>query len=192
MARALEVNGKARQVEGKAKVVQWKAPSGKRTKICEGSISLTRRKRNSKKPSRTRVRSWKHQWLLLCLVKLWKIVGVVHPIKIKKTRLACVLEADESKRLRMGESLPNHHWRPYCWKRKQFITALQFGSQIYSHASSHKNSSSKSSGGQGMGKIGEKFRRGTWRKSEVNQKWSMKQGRRAQKFISPHWWTYVI
>ena len=26
-----------------------------------------------------------------------------------KTRLACMLEADESKRLRMGESLPNHH-----------------------------------------------------------------------------------
>ena len=26
-----------------------------------------------------------------------------------KTKLACVLEADESSRLRMGESLPNHH-----------------------------------------------------------------------------------
>ena len=26
-----------------------------------------------------------------------------------KTRLACILEADASKRLRMGESLPNHH-----------------------------------------------------------------------------------
>ena len=26
-----------------------------------------------------------------------------------KTRLACILEADESTRLRMGESLPNHH-----------------------------------------------------------------------------------
>ena len=26
-----------------------------------------------------------------------------------KTRLECILEADESKRLRMGESLPNHH-----------------------------------------------------------------------------------
>ena len=27
----------------------------------------------------------------------------------KKKKLACILEADESKRLRMGESLPNHH-----------------------------------------------------------------------------------
>ena len=37
---------------------------------CEGSISFTRKIRNSKKPSRTRVRSWKRQLLLLCLVKL--------------------------------------------------------------------------------------------------------------------------
>ena len=73
---------------------------------CEGSISLTLRTRSSKKPSRMRVRSWKHQSLLLCLVKLLrKIVGVVHPTKLK-TKLACILEADESTRLRMGNSLP--------------------------------------------------------------------------------------
>ena len=45
-----------------------------------GTISSTRRMRNSKKPSRTRVRNWKHQWLLPCPVKLRKIAGVVHPI----------------------------------------------------------------------------------------------------------------
>ena len=39
-------------------------------------------------------RNWKHQWL-----PLYKI----------KSRLACILEASESTRLRMGESLPNHH-----------------------------------------------------------------------------------
>ena len=33
MARALEINGKARQAEGEAKVVLRKAPSGKRMKI---------------------------------------------------------------------------------------------------------------------------------------------------------------
>ena len=37
-----------------------------------------------------------------------------------------------------------------------------------------------------------RFRRGTWRKSEVRKKWSMKQGRRTQKFIWPHWWTFDI
>ena len=51
---------------------------------CEGSISSTPRIRNSRKPSRTHVRSWKHQLLLLCPVKLWKIVGVVHPTKFRQ------------------------------------------------------------------------------------------------------------
>ena len=42
------------------------------------------------------------------------------------------------------------------------------------------------------GKNWRKFRRGTWRKSEVRKKWSMKQGRRALQFILHHQWTYVI
>ena len=37
------------------------------------------------------------------------------------------------------------------------------------------------------GKNWRTFRRGTWRKSQVNQRWSMKQGRWAQKFILLHW-----
>ena len=32
----------------------------------------------------------------------------MHPTKIK-TKLACVLEADESTRMRMGNSIPHHH-----------------------------------------------------------------------------------
>ena len=35
-------------------------------------------------------------------------MGVLHPTKLK-TRLSCILEASESTRLRVGESLPNHH-----------------------------------------------------------------------------------
>ena len=123
-----------------------------------------------------------------------------------KSKFACILEASESTKMRMEESLPNHHedhiarkgdnalqhynlvhkfipvlqamkiqqnlnktcvysgswWihqnaygkldtiksrRPYCRKRWKFITALQFGAQIYSYASSYENSSSKSCGG---------------------------------------------
>ena len=45
---------------------------------------------------------------------------------------------------------------------------------------------------QHNGKNWRKFRRGTWRKSEVRKRWSMKQGRRAEKFILPYWWTSVI
>ena len=79
-----------------------------------------------------------------------------------KTRLACILEADESRRLRMGESLPNHHEDHTAGKkRKQFITALQFGSQMYSYASSHKISSSIKAAVDKEWEIWRKFRRGT-------------------------------
>ena len=42
------------------------------------------------------------------------------------------------------------------------------------------------------GKNWRKFRRGTWRKSEVERRWSIKHGHRAQKFILHQWWTYVF
>ena len=35
-------------------------------------------------------------------------MGVVDPIKLK-TRLACILEADETTRMRMGNSIPHYH-----------------------------------------------------------------------------------
>ena len=76
---------------------------------CEGSFPLTRRIRNSKRPSRMLGRNWKHQWLPRCLAKIMKKnCGSGGSNKIK-TRLVCILEADESTRLRMGESSPNHH-----------------------------------------------------------------------------------
>ena len=41
-----------------------------------------------------------------------------------KTKLACILEASESTRLRMGESSPNHHEEHIAGKGRQFTTAL--------------------------------------------------------------------
>ena len=70
MARVLEINEEACQAEGEAKVGLRKRFTLKTLENCVGSISSTPRIRNSKKPSRTHVRSWKHQWLLLCHVKL--------------------------------------------------------------------------------------------------------------------------
>ena len=75
---------------------------------CEGSISSILRITNSKKPSRTRARSWKHQSLLLCRVNFWKFWGNGASNKIQ-TKLACILEAGESSRMRLGNSIPHHH-----------------------------------------------------------------------------------
>ena len=88
--------------------------------------------------------------------KIMKNCGSDGSNKIK-TKLACILEADESTRMRMGNSIPHCHKDHIFRKRRKFITALQFGSQVYSYASSYENSCSESCGGQGMGKFGENF-----------------------------------
>ena len=58
------------------------------------------------------VRNWKHQWLPQCFARsagTIRIVGIVINPRKNKSTLACILEASESTRLRMGESLPTHH-----------------------------------------------------------------------------------
>ena len=74
---------------------------------CEESISSTPRIRNLRKPSRTRVRNWKHQWLLPCC-KIAQNCGSGASNKIQ-TKHACILEANESTRMRMGNSEPHNH-----------------------------------------------------------------------------------
>ena len=148
-----------------------------------GSISLTLRTRSSKKPSRTRVRSWKHQLLLLCRLKIMKKNCGSDGSNKMKTKLACILEADESTRLRMGNPMPHYHQdhiagngeKIHCsttiWFTNLFL-CLKLWKFLQRKQRWTRN-----------GKHWRKFRRGTWRKSEVRKKWSMKQGRRALQFI---------
>ena len=88
--------------------------------------------------------------------KIMKNCGSGASNKIQ-SKLACVLEAAESTRMRMGNSIPSNHEDHIAEKGENSLQHLQFGSQVYSYASSYEDSSSKSSGGQGMGKIGENF-----------------------------------
>ena len=88
-------------------------------------------------------RNWKHLWLLPCRAKLWRamrIVGVVHPIKSKQNLRVfwklvnlqdCVLE--------------NHYrliTRTILQEEGQVTATLQYGTQIYSYASSNEDTSS--------------------------------------------------
>ena len=59
--------------------------------------------------------------------KIMKNCGSGASNKIK-TKLACILEADESTRMRMGNSIPHHHEDHIGRKRRKFIIALNFGS----------------------------------------------------------------
>ena len=62
-----------------------------------------------------------------------------------KSKFACILEASEPTRMRMEESQPKYHEDHFAGKKKQFTTALQFGSQIYSRTASNEDTRSKSS-----------------------------------------------
>ena len=70
-----------------------------------------------------------------------------------KSTFACVLEPSESTRLRIEESLQNYHEDHIAGRGYKTLQHYNFGTQIYSYASRNENSCSKSSGGQGMGKL---------------------------------------
>ena len=99
--------------------------------------------------------------------KLETPVPPAMPCKIKKkncgasnkikTRLACILEADESTRLRVGESLPNHHEDHVAGKGNNSLHHYNLVHTFIPMPQSYENSRSKGSSGQGMGKIGENF-----------------------------------
>ena len=84
-------------------------------------------------------------------------MGVVDPTKFRQ-KLACILEADESTRMRMGNSIPHHHEDHIAGRGEN---SLQFGSQVFPMPLALKIPAAKAAGGQGMGKIGENFGRGT-------------------------------
>ena len=73
-----------------------------------------------------------------------------------KTKLACILEANESTRMRMGNSIPSNDEDHIAGKGENSLQQYNLVHKFI-HASSYENSSSESSGGQGMGKIGENF-----------------------------------
>ena len=96
-----------------------------------------------------------------------------------KTKLACILEANESTRMRMGNSEPHHHEDHIAGKGENSFQHDNLVHTIYSFASSYENSSSESSGGQGMGKIGENFgvEPDESQKQERSDRWSKDVGR---------------
>ena len=96
---------------------------------CEEFISLTLRTRNSKKPlGMPEILESPMAPVMPCKTckksKHGETRGKTNDFKSK---FACILEASESTRMRMEESLPNYHEDHIAGKGGQFTTALQFG-----------------------------------------------------------------
>ena len=123
---------------------------------CEGSSSSTRRRRNSKKPSRMLARNWKHQWLPLCLarlVRIIRIVGVVHPTKFKQDLRVFW------KLVNLQDCVWENHYRLIMKTILQEKETIHCSITIWctNFFLCNDNSRSKGSSGQGTGKIGENF-----------------------------------
>ena len=149
---------------------------------CEGSISSTRRLRNSKKPSRMRLRSWKQQWLLLCRVKLWKKnCGSGGSNKVKNK--TCVYSGSwwiyETAYGKFDTALSS---RPYCRKRRNSLQHYNLVHKFIPMPQAMKIPAAKAAVDKEWEKL-VKFRRWTWQKSKVRKRWSMKQGRRALQLV---------
>ena len=74
-----------------------------------------------------------------------------------KTRLASIMEAGESTKLRMGESLPNHHEDHTAGKGSCSLQHYNLVHTFIPMPQAIKNTSSKGSISEGMGNIGENF-----------------------------------
>ena len=74
-----------------------------------------------------------------------------------KSRPACILEADESTSLRMGNSVPNYHEDHIAGKGDNSLQHCNLVHKLIPMPPAIKNSSRKGNSGQGMGKIGEIF-----------------------------------
>ena len=83
MARALEVNGKARQAEGEAKVVRGKVPPGHARKL-RGIYFIDPEDTEFKETIKNARRKLETSVALAMPCKLRKIVGMVHPTKFRR------------------------------------------------------------------------------------------------------------
>ena len=114
-----------------------------------GIISLTLRTRSSKKPLGMLERNWKHQWLPLCLARHARKVSMERPVArlmISSLNLRVSWKPVNPQDC-VWKNLHPITMRTIMQEKGQFTTTLQFGTQIYSYASSNGDTRSKSSSG---------------------------------------------
>ena len=107
MARALEVNGKARQAEEKQKRSNEKLHLENARKL-RGIYFIDPEDKEFKETIKNARKKLETSVAPAMPCKIVKNCGSGASNKTK-TKLACILEANESTRLRMGNSIPHHH-----------------------------------------------------------------------------------
>ena len=156
--------------------------------VYEKFISLTLRTRNSKKPLRMLERNWKHQWLQLCLARQARRVSMARPVTkpMSSSQILRVFWKPVNPQDSVWKNLTELSWGPYCRKRRTIHcnTTIWF-TNLFLCLKPCKFLQQKQQWTRN-GKHWRKFRRGSWQRSKVRKRWSMKQGCRALQFILHH------
>ena len=93
-----------------------------------------------------------------------------------KSKFACILEASESTRMRMEESLPTYHEDHIAGRGDNSLQQYNLYTNWFLCHKQWRYPQQKQQWIKN-GRNLKRSRRGTWQKSEQNQRWSMKQGR---------------
>ena len=108
MARIMGENGKARQAEGEAKVVTHEKPQLDNARKLRGISFIDPEDKEFRETIKNARKKLETSVAPAMPCKIMKNCGS-HGSNKNKTKLACILEADESTRMRMGNSIPHHH-----------------------------------------------------------------------------------
>ena len=108
-----------------------------------------------------------------------------------KTKYACIVDADESMRIRL-EGVPHRYHEDHITaKGGEFIESLQSCAQVYSDASSNKRTGCEGSSGEKMGKSKENTGMAADESPKQSKKLPKKQGIRATNLILRRSWISV-
>ena len=185
-------------IYGQSSGSQWESmPSWRRSKSgprkgftlktlenCEEYISSTRRIQEFKETIKNARKKLETSVAPAMPCKIMKNCGSGGSNKIK-TKLVCILEADESTRMRMGNSIPRYHQDHIARKERIHYSTTIWFTNLFLCLKLWKFRQQRQQWTRN-GKNWRSFRRGTWRKSEVKKKCSMKQERPALQFILLH------
>ena len=87
-----------------------------------------------------------------CRLQFYKHKETCCTVGQHKTKYDCIVEADETMRIRMGRSQSKNHEDHIAGRGMNSLSQVNLVHKIYSHASSHENTRSRGSIGERIGK----------------------------------------
>ena len=179
MARTLEVNGKARQAEGEAKVVEWKLHLENERKW-RGIYFIDPEDKEFKETIKN---ARKKLAFPMDLARQAKTVSMVRPVvnPMRSNQNLRVFWKPENPQDWVWEKVYHFIMRTILNERETIHCNITIWDTNLLLCLKPWRFPQQRQQWIRNGKNWKRFQRGTWHKSETNQRWSMKQGRRAEK-----------